>query len=379
MASKHKRRRGKVKIRLKRRAAPGSAPGTLVADPGAPVPQIRVMAYGPDGLEEASIARASDVTGWVGRRRVVWINVEGLGDADAVRTLGEIFKLHPLALEDVLNTHQRPKVERYGEELFVVARELRLNDRLESEQFSLFLGPGFVLSFDEKQGDVFDPVRERIRRSSGRLRERGADFLAYALIDALIDSYFPMLETFGDRLEGIEDRIISRSRREDLAALHDAKRDLLMFRRAVWPTREALAGLTREEHSVIAPDTRVFLRDCYDHSVQIIDLIETYREVCSDLADLYLSSASHRLSEVMKLLAIISTIFIPLTFLAGVYGMNFDRGSGPLSMPELGWRHGYLVFWIVSVVIASALLALFWRLGWIGAGPKAARSGEAER
>jgi len=370
MGTKHKRRRGKVKIRLNRRAAPGSPPGTLVAEPGAPVPQIRVMAYGPDGLEEASIARAGDVTSWVGRRRVVWINVEGLGDADTVRTLGEIFKLHPLALEDVINTHQRPKVERYGEELFVVARELRLNDRLESEQFSLFLGPGFVLSFDEKQGDVFDPVRERIRRSSGRLRERGADFLAYALIDALIDSYFPMLESFGDRLEEIEDRLVTRPRRQDLSSLHDIKRDLLMFRRAVWPTREALAGLTREEHSVIAPDTRIFLRDCYDHCVQIIDLIETYREVCSDLADLYLSSASHRLSEVMKVLTIISTIFIPLTFLAGVYGMNFDRGSGPLSMPELGWRHGYMAFWLVSGVIALGLLAVFWRLGWLGRGAR---------
>lgn len=323
-----------------------------------------MMAYGPDELVEAQLDSLETIPAELGRHPVVWVNVDGLGDVSVIKRLGEIFGLHPLALEDVVHTHQRPKVEQYPEQLFVVLREARLSERLETEQFSLFLGKNFVLSFGEREGDAFDPIRERIRQKSGRVRLRGADYLAYSLIDATIDSCFPMLEAYSDRLEELEDCLVQRPDRAVLARLHDTKRDLLVLRRALWPTREAVAMLSREEHALVAADTRVWLRDCYDHVVQLIDLAETDREVCADLMDLYLSSVSNRLNSVMKVLTIISTIFIPLTFLAGVYGMNFHTEVG--NMPELLWRHGYLVFWIICGVIAVALLGLFWRLGWLG-------------
>lgn len=362
-------RRTKPRLKFKRRVSPGAPPGTLIADPAAPKPTIRVFSYGPDVCEEKTINDVAELKAIVGQRPVTWVNVDGLGDAEVIRKLGEIFALHPLALEDVLQTHQRPKVEQYGELLFIIAREVRLNDRLETEQFSMFLGHNFVLSFGERVGDCFDPIRERIRRKVGKLRDRGSDLLAYALLDSLVDSYFPVLENYGDRLETVEDSIVDHSNRSDLARLHEHKRDLLTLRRAMWPTREALAILAREEHPLISPDTRVFLRDCYDHVVQIIDIVETYREVCSDLMDVYLSAVSYRLNEVMKVLTIISTIFIPLTFLAGVYGMNFHTDAGPLNMPELHWRYGYVAFWAVSTAIAIGLLTLFKHLGWLGRRP----------
>ena len=370
MSRNHAKRR-RANRRRHHTVRPGTAPGTITVDPAAPKPLIRMMAYGADELVEQKIESLDAIVPELGRHSVVWVNVDGLGDAAVIKRLGEIFGLHPLALEDVVHTHQRPKVEQYGEHLFVVLREARLNDRLETEQFSLFLGKNFVLSFGEREGDAFDPIRERLRLKTGRGRGRGADFLAYALLDATVDSYFPILESYSDRLEDVEDCLVQSADRANLGRLHEIKRDLLILRRALWPTREAIVQLSREEYSLITADTRVWLRDCYDHTVQLIDLAETDREVCADLMDLYLSSVSNRLNSVMKVLTIISTIFIPLTFLAGVYGMNFhtDRGN----MPELLWKHGYTMFWIVCSVITLGLLALFWKLGWLSERrPKAA-------
>jgi magnesium transporter len=351
--------------RIRRQTPPGAAPGSVVPDPGAPRPIVRVIAYGPGEFIEKPIASLDELPTLLARHPVTWINIDGLGDADVITRLGEMFGLHALALEDVVNTHQRPKAEAYDSHLFIVIRELMLHGRITSDQVSLFFGRNFVVSFQERAGDYFDPVRERLRRQSSRLRARGADFLAYTLIDAVVDSYFPIVEKLGDGLEEIEERVLQHPRAADMSRLHEIKRDLFQVRRAAWPLREALNSVVREPHAAVTDETRTFLRDCVDHTVQIIDLVETDRELCSDLRDIYLSAVSNRLNQVMKLLTIISTIFIPLTFLAGVYGMNFHTDAGPLSMPELLWKHGYLAFWIVCYAIAIGLMGLFWRLGWL--------------
>lgn len=351
--------------RFKRQSEPGAAPGTLIVDPASPKPVMRVIAYGPAELIEKPISTLDEAATLLATMPVVWINIDGLGDADIIRQFEARFGLHPLALEDVVNTHQRPKVEAYDSHLFFVLRELMLRDRIETDQVSLFLGRNFVLSFQEKPGDCFDPVRVRLRDSGSRLRARGPDYLAYSLLDAVVDSYFPLVERLGETLESIEERILRRPSQSDVARLHAVKRNLFQLRRAAWPLREALSSVIRDGHPAITDETRTFLRDCVDHTIQIIDLIETDREVCSDLRDIYLSAVSNRMNQVMKVLTIISTIFIPLTFLAGVYGMNFRTDAGPLSMPELLWEYGYVGFWIISLLIASGLLIAFTALGWM--------------
>ncbi|MBL8746012.1 MAG: magnesium/cobalt transporter CorA [Phycisphaerae bacterium] len=356
--------------RFKRRSKPGAAPGVVMVDPVAPAPVIRAIAYGPSEWIEQPLASVADAEPLLSKYPVVWLNIDGLGDAGVITDFGKRFGLHPLALEDVVNTHQRPKVEAYDQHLFFVARELMLRDRLETDQLSLFLGRNFVLSFQEYAGDCFDPVRARLRDGAGRFRTRGPDFLVYALLDAVIDSYFPIVEQLGESLEAIEERILSEPRQADVARLHDIKRDLFQIRRAAWPLREAINSTIRDAHPLIADETRTFLRDCADHTIQIIDLVETDREVSADLRDIYLSAVSNRMNQVMKVLTIISTIFIPLTFLAGVYGMNFHTDAGPLSMPELLWEYGYVTFWIVSILIAAGLLGLFAYLGWMGKGTR---------
>ncbi len=356
--------------RFKRRTLPGAAPGVVMVDPVAPKPVLRAIAYGPGGMEERALASVEEAEPLLARFPVVWINVDGLGDAAVINQFGEKFGLHPLALEDVVNTHQRPKVEPYDSHLFFVARELMLRARLEADQVSIFLGKNYVLSFQEHAGDCFDPVRARVREAAGRFRTRGPDYLAYALLDAVVDSYFPIVEQLGETLEAIEERILREPCQRDVSRLHEVKRDLLQIRRAAWPLREAISSTIRDCHPLIAEETRTFLRDCADHTIQIIDLVETDREMCADLRDIYLSAVSNRLNQVMKVLTIISTIFIPLTFLAGVYGMNFHTDAGPASMPELLWKYGYVTFWVVSVVIAAGLLGLFAGLGWMGKSEK---------
>lgn len=299
------------------------------------------------------------------RWAVVWVNVDGVGHADSVDALGREFGLHRLAMEDVMNVHQRPKVEEYGDHLFAVVRMAELGERVDTEQVGLFLGDGWVMTFQEAPGDCWGPIRDRIRDDRARVRSAGADYLFYALLDAIVDNYYPVLEAFGGRLEELEAQILEEPRQELSALLHDARRDLLTLRHAIWPMREAMSQLYREARPPITEPTRLYLRDTYDHTVQVIDLLETYREMASGLLDVYLSSVSHRMNEVMKVLTIIATIFIPLTFIAGVYGMNFDRTAGPLSMPELGWAWGYPVVIGVMLLIGVALLALFRWKRWL--------------
>lgn len=356
------------KPRFHRQTAPGAAPGVVKVDPESPSPVIHVIAFGCNDLREIQIVDPSEIVTLREKWPVVWVNVDGLGDARTISRLGEIFGLHRLALEDVVNVHQRAKVEDYSDHLFIVARMVTWNGRLETEQVSLFLGCNFVVTFQESlPGDSFDPVRARLRQVAGAIRSAGADYLAYALLDAVVDGYFPLLEDYGERLDGLEDEILAGMDHEAcIAKVHQIKRDLRYLRRAVWPHREAIHSLARDPTPLISPETRLYLRDCYDHTIQIIDLLETDRELGSDLTDLYLSHLSQRTNEVMKVLTIITTIFIPLSFIAGVYGMNFDPESSPWNMPELRSYWGYPVTLLVMALATVGLLIWFRRKGWLG-------------
>ncbi len=361
----------------RRRTPPGAPPGTLAADPNAPKPRIQLVTYGPGGFSQRTLAsldalRAAPPDGHV----VQWLNVDGLGDAETVRRIGARFGLHPLALEDIVDVHQRPKVEAYDDHLFIVTRMPVLNGagegsvgRLETEQVAICLGRDFVVTFQEEQeSDPFEPVRRRLRGATRQIHERGADYLAYALIDAAIDSFFPLLESYGERVEALEGEVVARPDATQMARIHDLKRDLLTARRAIWPQRELLSALVRDESPFVGPQTRIYLRDCYDHAIQLIDMIETDREIAAALVDIHLSSVSYRLNEVMKVLTIIATVFIPLTFIVGVYGMNFDPDAGPWNMPELRWPYGYPATLLAMAGIAGGLMGWFWRRGWIGRG-----------
>jgi magnesium transporter len=362
--SKHKKHKYKA---FRRRTPPGAPPGMLVTDPSAPQPVMTVLAYSPQDFVEQGVSDPQQIREFLGKWSVVWINVEGIGDAGTVTKLGELFGLHRLALEDVLHTHQRPKVEQYGDHLFIVTRMARIGEPLETEQLSLFLGKNFVLTFQEGvPGDCLGPIRERIRKKGGRIRDAGLDYLAYALLDAVVDAYFPILEQYGERLGDLEDEIVGKSLPDTIARIHAIKRDLLTLRRAIWPQRETLGALLREETPRISSETRIYMRDCYDHVTQIIDLVETYRELGADLTDIYLSSVSNRTNEIMRVLTVITTIFIPLTFIVGIYGMNFNTGISPWNMPELNWYWGYPLVLLLMLSVAVGQLAFFRRRGWLG-------------
>jgi magnesium transporter len=360
---------GRVRRRLpspRRAAPPGSVPGTLIPHPSATKPTIHLIGYGPDSLEERTIGDVGELQTLIGQWPVTWVNVDGLGDVEVIQALGQSYGLHRLTLEDVVNVHQRPKVEDYSDHVFIVTRMIDLQEAPETEQVSMFLGKGFLLTFQERSGDCFDLVRERIRRNRGIIRDSEADYLAYALLDAVIDGYFPILEAFGERLEALEDVVMAEARSPQVAEIHDLKRDLLLLRRAVWPQREMINGLSRRSSPFVSDQTEIYLRDCYDHSIQLLDILETYREVASGLVDVYLSSMSARMNEVMKVLTIIATIFIPLSFIASVYGMNFDPDVSKWNMPELRWHLGYPFALGLMAALAGGLLYNFRRKGWIG-------------
>jgi magnesium transporter len=352
-----------------RRSLPGSAPGTLIVDPNAPKPKIHVVAYSAEKILERDIEDVQDVRSILNQWPVTWINVAGLGDLSVITRLGEIFNLHRLALEDVINVHQRPKVEQYKDYCYVVVRAVRNKEGIASEQISIFLGKNFVLSFQENPSSSFDPVIIRVREGKGRTRIAGPDHLAYALIDAIIDGYFPVLEHYGELVESLEDAIVAQPDGKLIEHIHDMRHGLLIIRRAAWPLREAMTVLYREPIPLIDEEERIYLRDCYDHMVQIIDLLENYRDITSGLMEVYLSSISNRTNEIMKVLTIISAVFIPLTLVAGIYGMNFRH------MPELEWGYPYY-FYGLMVMIASALLLYFRIKGWLGSSE---RSKERQR
>ncbi len=351
----------------KAHAKAGMAPGTLQAPRGASPPSISVFAYDAAHMEELKIRTAEEIIPLSKKWPMVWVNVDGLADTNLIGRLGEMFGLHPLSLEDVLHIPQRPKMEEHDGYIFAVMRMAREEQgQIALEQLSLFWGKGFVLTFQESAGDGFDGVRERLRKGGKRIRMAHADYMAYALIDSVIDGYFPILEHYGDRLDALEEEILDKPSQEAMSAVHRVKRDLHSLRLYTWPLREAL-GKINADTKLVRKETLLFLRDCHDHVIQILDIVENYRERVSSLSDIYLSSISNRMNEVMKVLTIISTIFMPLTFIVGIYGMNFNTDY-PGNMPELNQPYGYVVTLAVMVVIAVVMLAYFVRLGWIGFG-----------
>jgi magnesium transporter len=350
---------------LKDYQEPGTPPGTLQAAGGETgAPRILLTSYSPESMETREIPDVGALKALVSGPGVHWVHVIGLGDVEPIRKLGEAFDLHPLALEDVVQMGQRPKVEDYGDILFCIFQHVSLRDwTLWRRQVSLFFAPGFVVTLQPGCEDLLAPVRERLAKQ-GRARARGTSYLAYAIIDYLVDEGFPTLEDFGVCLQDLEDKILERADRETAGDLQSLRRELLKLRQVLWPQREVLSKLARDDDTGFDEETRLFLRDCYDHAVQALEVSENYREMASGLLDIYLTSLSNRLNEVMRVLTIISTIFMPLSFLAGVYGMNFDR-SHPWNMPELGWRYGYLGFWGAALVLTGGMLYLFRRRGWL--------------
>ncbi len=326
-----------------------------------------MISYDPAGIDVLPIPGVAALRKkMAGKRGVTWIDVAGVGDAGVLQEIGEIFGLHGLALEDVINVHQRPKIEEYPEHTFIVMQMSEIDDDFIPEQFSIFLGKDYVLSFQEKPGDCFDVIRTRLNQENSRIRHEGADYLAYALIDAVTDSYFPILERYGEAIETLEDEILDIPDIRCIHELHAFRRKLMLIRRAIWPLRDVLNTLTREHSPYISPQTQIYFRDCSDHCFQLIDIVDTARELAANIADLYHSGASVRMNEIMTVLTIIATIFIPLGFVASLYGMNFDRAVSPWNMPELGWRYGYLFSLALMATIASGLLGYFWYKNWIG-------------
>jgi len=343
------------------RIHPGALPGTLTAVEGvAPArSRLSVIAFNADTVVDNPVRDAAEAIALIRPGTITWIDVEGLGDPTTLTRLGERFGLHPLALEDALNVPQRAKVERYDTHFFVVLRMIRGRSEVEEEQVSIFFGPDWVLTVQERpDGDVFDPVREAIRQRRGRVRSAGADYLAYLLLDAVVDGYFPVLEALTERMETAQDDALAQPTEDTLVRIQELRRDLLLLRRAVWPMREEIGVLQRDEANLISRETKVFLRDAYDHAVQVLEMVEFLREGTASIMEVYLSAQNQRLNQVMKVLTVIATLFIPLTFIASIYGMNFEI------MPELQWRYGYL--WALSLMGATlgGLAIYFKRKGW---------------
>jgi magnesium transporter len=351
------------KLIRKRSKKAGLPPGTLVyiGDEKVRESKITVIDYDEAHVQEIEAGAVEECFSFKEKPTVTWINVEGIQQVAVIQRLGDCYGLHPLVMEDILNTDQRPKMEDYGDYLYIVLKMLDYREnRIEVEQVSLILGPNFVISFQEgKKGDAFDPIRERIRKGKGRQRKTGADYLSYALIDATVDNYFIVLEKLGERIEFIEDALITSPTAGTLQEIHRLKREMIFLRKAVWPLREVIGGLERGESSLIHEGMRVYLRDVYDHTIQIMDAIETFRDMLSGMLDIYLSSISNRLNAVMKVLTIITTIFMPLTFLAGIYGMNFKH------MPELEWRWGYPAVLVLMLGIGVFMLIYFKKKKWL--------------
>lgn len=342
----------------------GLPPGTVVyvGKKKAQKTRIRLIDYNETHIEEKDIKDIEEAFVFTDAPRVTWINIDGLEKVDVIEKIGKHFQLHPLVIEDIASTEQRPKMEDYTEYLYIVLKMLRYDEKdreVTSEQISLILGPNWVISFQETEGDVFDPIRDRLKTGKGRIRKMGADYLVYALIDAVVDNYFSVLERMGENIENIEDELIANPEPSTLKNIHILRRQVIALRKSIWPLREVVNGMGRLELKLVNKTTSVYLRDVYDHTVQIIDNVETFRETISGMIDIYLSSLSNKMNEVMKVLTIIATIFIPLTLIAGVYGMNFTY------MPELKSPWGYPLVLVSMLAVVSLMLVYFKKKKWI--------------
>jgi len=347
-------------------------PRTVGYAPGALIPKeeldqhplkLTLFEYGPEmSVVEGQIQQLSDCIPFKIQTAVNWLNIDGSHQVELLEDIGRRLEIHPLVLEDILNTNQRPKLEDYDQYLFLELNMLTWSEatsQVEAEQISLLLGENYLVTFQDLEKDVFDPVRKRIREGKGRLTKAGPDYLAYSLIDAVVDHYFIVLENLGEQIEFLEEELVTDPDPGTLHAIHDLKRELIFLRKSVWPLREVISALERGESPLFQESSLLYLRDVYDHIIQIIDTIETFREMASGMLDIYLSSVSNRMNEVMKVLTIIATVFIPLSFVVGLYGMNFKY------MPELGWKWGYAMVWGVIILIVTGMMVYFRRRKWL--------------
>ncbi len=342
----------------------GLPPGSLIytGEKIEETTQITIVDYDENEVQTRELTSWAECPMLKDRPGVTWINVNGISHVGNLERLGECFKLHPLVLEDVLNVDQRPKIEDYEEYLYIVIKTISSQpevDEIVAEQISLILGANYVLSFHEGNGDLFKPIRERILAAKGRIRKAGADYLAYALMDLIVDNYFVALERFGEQVEFMEDEVVRQPVPSTLQTVHHLKNHMIILRRSLWPLREVIARLERRESPLIQDTSAVYFKDVYDHTIIAIDTVETYRDILSGLLDIYLSSVSNRLNEVMKVLTIIATIFMPLTFIVGLYGMNFKH------MPELEWQYGYFACLVFIVLVAGCMVLFFKKKKWI--------------
>jgi len=342
----------------------GFSPGTLVhiGERKADETSIRLIDYDEKQFQEKDLKTIEECFPCKDEPTVSWINIDGVHDVETIQKVGTHFNIHPLVLEDIVNTGHRPKAEDFEDYVYIVLKMLYFDQeesQVRSEQVSLILGSRFLISFQEQAGDVFDTVRERIRKGKGRIRKGGADYLAYALMDAIVDQYFFIMETFGEQTEALEEEMVENPTTRTLETIHTMKREMIYFRKQVWPLREVVGGLARGEYPAISESTTVYLRDVHDHTIQVIDTLESLRDVLGGMLDLYLSTISNKMNEVMKVLTIIATIFIPLTFIAGIYGMNFKY------MPELDWHWGYFMVWGIMVTAVLVMFVYFRKKTWL--------------
>lgn len=342
----------------------GLPPGALVhiGEKRLEETRISIIDYDQAQFQEKEVEKIEECFPLKDKPTVTWINIEGIHEPQVIEEVGKHFNIHPLVLEDILNTGHRPKVEDFGDYIFIILKMLHCDekdDEIEAEQLSIVLGSNFVISFRESGGDVFDPIRERIRDAKGRLRKTGADYLAYCIVDAVVDSYFVILEELGEDIDSLEEESVTEPTQETLRRIHALKREMVFLRKSVWPLREVISTLERGDSSLIHESTGIYFRDVYDHTIQVMDTVESFRDMLSGMHDTYLSNVSNRMNAVMKVLTIIATIFIPLTFVAGIYGMNFKF------MPELEWRWGYSLVLAVMAVIAVSMVIYFRKRKWL--------------
>ena len=352
------------RVITKRSKKAGLPPGTLIhiGEKKAEKVRIRILDYDESQFEEKEAKTVEECFPFKDTPTITWINIDGIHEVEIIEKIGKHFGFHPLLLEDILNTEQRPKMEDHEDYIFIVVKMLYYDEEeheIEAEQVSIILGSNFVISFQEKEDDVFNFVRDRIRNGKGRIRKAGADFLAYALVDAIVDHYFVIMEKIGEEIEVMEEELVTNPSPETLQAIHNLKREMISLRKSVWPVREVISGLERAESPLIHESTCIYLRDVYDHTIQVMDSVETFRDMVSGMLDIYLSSVSNKMNEVMKVLTIIATIFIPLTFIAGIYGMNFQY------MPELQSKWGYPLVWLVMIAVLSSMIVYFKRKRWL--------------
>lgn len=353
----------------KRYHPPGTSPGTLAQHEYILRTPLKILLsdYTDFDYHEQTLLSPEECKIYLEKETITWIHFQGDVEPETMHELGEIFDLHHLALEDVINTGQRPKIDEYEENLFIVISypifDLE-NKNLTLEQISLFIGSNYVISFHPGDIDIFEPVRLRLRNHTGRIRSRGSDYLTYALIDMVIDEGYPVLEWLGDEIEQLEDELLEAPTNNSLHKLHQIKRTLILLRRMLWPQRDVLSRLVRNDNILISENNRFYFNDCYDHTIQIMELNETYRDMVTGLMEIYLSKVSFRLNEIMRVLTVIATIFIPLTFIVGLYGMNFSNDNSPWAMPELRWYYGYPIVWGVMIGVVAGMLFYFKKKKW---------------